>query len=67
MLMVDGIELTLGDQAEKMGKFKYFPKKQRLEVRLAPGTRGLFGEVAEARLSALGSALGATDIVVKGR
>ena len=61
-----GAMLTASED-EKMGKFKYFPKKQLLEVKLAPGTRGLFGEVAEARLKSLASSLGATEVVVKGR
>ncbi len=50
-----------------MGKLKYFPKKARLELHLAPGTRDLFGEVAEARLGALANALGDVELVVKGR
>ena len=61
-----GAMLTASED-EKMGKFKYFPKKQLLEVKLAPGTRGLFGEVAEARLKSLANSLGATEVVVKGR
>ena len=53
------------DQA--MGKLRYFPKRARLELRLSPGTRDLFGEVAEARLGALATALGNVEVVVKGR
>ena len=53
------------DQA--MGGLRYFPKRKRLELHLAPGTRDLFGEVAEARLTSLGLALGEVDLVVKGR
>lgn len=53
------------DQA--MGRLKYFPKRQRLELHLAPGTRALFGEVAEARFGALAAALGNVETVIKGR
>jgi exopolyphosphatase/guanosine-5'-triphosphate,3'-diphosphate pyrophosphatase len=52
---------------EDMGKLKFYPKRKRLELHLAPGTRDLFGEVAEARLGALAAALGEVEIVVKGR
>lgn len=52
---------------EAMGKLRYFPKRQSLELHLSPGTRDLFGEVAEARLGALAAALGEVEVVVKGR
>jgi len=52
---------------DTMGKLRYFPKRQRLELHLSPGTRDLFGEVAEARLGALATALGSVELVVKGR
>jgi len=45
---------------------KLHPKKKRLEVRLAPGTSDLLGEVAEARLNSLAAALGVEEIAVKG-
>lgn len=61
-----GAMLTASEN-ETMGALKYFPKKSRLELHLAPGTRGLFGEVAEARLNALAEALGGVEVVVKGR
>ena len=61
-----GAMLTASEN-EKMGALKYFPKKGRLELKLAPGTRGLYGEVAEARLNSLADALGETEPVVKGR
>ena len=51
----------------KMGSLKYYPKKKKLELRLADGTRDLYGEVAESRLQSLASALGVEDLVVKGR
>lgn len=61
-----GAMLTASED-QPMGKLKYYPKKSRLELRLADGTRGLFGEVAEARLLSLAHALGDVDVVVKGR
>ena len=61
-----GAMLTASEDT-KMGKLKYFPKKGRLELKLAPGTRALYGEVAEARLNALAAALGDVEVVVKGR
>jgi len=61
-----GAMLTASEN-EKMGSLKYFPKKKRLELYLAPGTRGLFGEVAEARLNSLALALGGVEVVVRGR
>ncbi|QMU57062.1 MAG: exopolyphosphatase [Boseongicola sp.] len=51
---------------DTMGELKYYPKKGRLEVRFAKGTRLLFGEVAEARLNSLASALEVSDVEVKG-
>ena len=61
-----GAMLTASEN-EKMGSLKYFPKKARLELRLAPGTRDLYGEVAEARLNSLANALGDVEVVVTGR
>ncbi len=61
-----GAMLIPTEDAE-MGSLKYYPKKSRLELRLAKGTRGLYGEVAEARLQSLAAALGVEDLVVKGR
>ncbi len=61
-----GSMLTASEN-EPMGSLRFFPKKRLLELRLAPGTRDLFGEVAEARFNSLCSALGVEDAVVKGR
>jgi exopolyphosphatase/guanosine-5'-triphosphate,3'-diphosphate pyrophosphatase len=62
-----GAMLTASEDGT-MGKLRYFPKKRRLELRLVKGTRALFGEVAEARLNALATALGSeVEVVVKGR
>ncbi|NNE87941.1 MAG: Ppx/GppA family phosphatase [Silicimonas sp.] len=61
-----GAMLTASED-QPMGKLKYQPKKKRLELHLADGTRGLFGEVAEARLQSLAQSLGGVDVSVKGR
>jgi exopolyphosphatase/guanosine-5'-triphosphate,3'-diphosphate pyrophosphatase len=61
-----GAMLTASEN-ETMGSLRYFPKKGRLELHLAPGTRDLFGEVAEARLGALAQVLNLSEVVVKGR
>ncbi len=61
-----GAMLT-ASKGQDMGDLRYFPKKKRLELHLAPGTRDLFGEVAEARFGALATALGEVEVVVKGR
>ena len=62
-----GAMLTASEDGA-MGDLRYFPKKGCLELRLVPGTRALFGEVAEARLNALAAALGPdVSVVVKGR
>ena len=61
-----GAMLTASEH-ENMGELRYFPKKQKLELRLVPGTRDLFGEVAEARLNSLADALGGVEVLVKGR
>ncbi|MCV6592901.1 MAG: Ppx/GppA family phosphatase [Silicimonas sp.] len=61
-----GAMLTASED-EKMGSLRFFPKKKALELRLAPGTRDLYGEVAESRLKALADALDVKDLVVKGR
>ena len=59
--------MLTASENETMGALKYFPKKSRLELHLAPGTRGLFGEVAEARLASLAAALGVAEVEVRGR
>ena len=61
-----GAMLTASED-DKMGELSYYPKRKCLELRLAPGTRDLYGEVAEARLNSLAGALGGVKIVVKGR
>ncbi|MDJ1017092.1 MAG: Ppx/GppA family phosphatase [Paracoccaceae bacterium] len=61
-----GAMLTASEN-DTMGSLKFFPKRKVLELRLAAGTRALFGEVAEARLKSLALALGDAEIVVKGR
>ena len=61
-----GAMLTASEN-ETMGSLRFFPKKKVLELHLAPGTRDLFGEVAESRLAALAAALGGVEVVVKGR
>ncbi|NNL73475.1 MAG: Ppx/GppA family phosphatase [Silicimonas sp.] len=61
-----GAMLTASEN-QTMGELRYFPKKAILELRLVPGTRDLFGEVAEARLTALASALGGVEVKVQGR
>lgn len=52
---------------ELMGHLAWFPKKKILEMHLAHGTEGLFGEVTEARFRSLAIALGAETRVVKER
>ncbi len=59
-----GAMLTASEDGE-IGSLKFLPKKKQLQVRLAPGTRGLYGEVAEARLQSLANALGVEDLIVK--
>ena len=61
-----GAMLTASED-QPMGKLKYHPKKARLELHLADGTRGLFGEVAESRLLSLAQSLGGVEVTVKGR
>ncbi len=60
-----GAMLTASED-EGMGSLKYFPKKKKLQLNLAPGTRDLYGEVAEARLNSLAAALGVAEAEVKG-
>jgi exopolyphosphatase/guanosine-5'-triphosphate,3'-diphosphate pyrophosphatase len=55
------------DSPERMGRLKWYPKKKVLDYRIAKGSDGLFGEVAEARLNSLAAAIGAGTLVVKGR
>ncbi len=61
-----GAMLTASED-QAMGELRYQSKLGKLELRLAPGTRDLFGEVAEARLTSLATALGGVEVVVKGR
>jgi len=61
-----GAMLTASED-QGMGSLKFFPKRKELQLKLAPGTRDLYGEVAEARLNSLAAALGGVDVVVKGR
>ncbi len=42
------------------GDLRWFPKRKHLDLRLRDAAQDLFGEVAEARFSALATALGAT-------
>ena len=49
--------LSLGGP-EQAGTLKFFPKKQILELVLAPERAALFGEVAESRFNALAKTLG---------
>ncbi len=51
------------DDPGLMGTMRWFPQKKRLELRLPDRARGLFGEVAEARLRTLASALQAEAVV----
>ena len=51
--------------ADGMAKLKWSPKKKILTLSLPKSALALFGEVAEARLSSLGTALGATEVLVK--
>lgn len=46
-----------------MGSLRWYPKKRRLELKLAPGAAPLFGEVAEARLQSLANSLGAESTI----
>ncbi len=52
------------ERPELMGELKWQPKKRVLTFELHPETKGLFGEVAQARLNSLAASLEA-DIVVK--
>ncbi len=51
------------ERPELMGRLTWQPKKRVLTLKLHPETKGLFGEVAQARFSSLASSLGA-DVVV---
>ena len=51
------------ERPELMGKLKWQPKKRILTLVLHPETKGLFGEVAQARLSSLASSLDASVVV----
>ncbi|SMX32711.1 Ppx/GppA family phosphatase [Actibacterium lipolyticum] len=42
---------------DQLAELRYFPKMKKLELRLTPGSEGLFGEVAEARFASLAKAL----------
>lgn len=48
---------------DNMGTLKYHPKKAELHLKLPVSTGPLYGEVAEARFTALANALGATSSV----
>ncbi|NRB05395.1 MAG: Ppx/GppA family phosphatase [Rhodobacteraceae bacterium] len=58
-----GAMLWMENDRER-GEFRWFPKKKQLELRLTPDAMPLFGEVAEARLKSLASALEA-ELTVK--
>jgi exopolyphosphatase/guanosine-5'-triphosphate,3'-diphosphate pyrophosphatase len=47
------------DREKDETELRWFPKKKRLEFRLTPGVKPLFGEVAENRLKSLANSLGA--------
>src|SRR6056297_2560361 len=49
-----------GQDAERMGRLEWTPRRKRLIFHLAEGTADLLGEVAEARFQALADSLGAT-------
>lgn len=53
-----GAMLWLGAH-DAPGEFRWRPEKRQLTLRVEPRARPLFGEVAQARLKALGQALGA--------
>jgi len=53
--------MLTASKEEMLGELRFFPKKSRLEMRLATGTRKLFGEVAESRFASLAAALGASE------
>ncbi|PRY94497.1 exopolyphosphatase/guanosine-5'-triphosphate,3'-diphosphate pyrophosphatase [Hasllibacter halocynthiae] len=59
-----GAMLSVSDPGT-MGELRWAPKKRVLEFRMDRATAGLFGEVADARLRALGASLEA-EVVVKG-
>ena len=61
-----GAMLT-ASKGQNMGELRFYPKKSLLKLTLAPGTRDLFGEVAEARYNSLAAALGGVEVLVKGR
>ena len=50
--------------ADLMGRLAWYPRKKLLEMHLAEGSRGLFGEVTEARFKSLATSLGAETRVV---
>ena len=47
-----------------MGELQFRPKKRILRLTLHPETKGLFGEVAQARLNSLASSMEATVDVI---
>jgi len=55
--------MLAADEIENMGELRWFPKKKRLELRLARHAVDLFGEVAEARFRSLAASLGAEAVV----
>ena len=52
------------DRLNDIAHLKYHPRKKELKLFLTPAAEPLFGEVVEARLKALGTALGA-EVTVK--
>ncbi|SLN39338.1 Guanosine-5'-triphosphate,3'-diphosphate pyrophosphatase [Pseudoruegeria aquimaris] len=52
---------------EHLGKLKFYPKKQVLELRLSHEAEDLFGEVAQARFASLAQALNAETKVIRPR
>jgi exopolyphosphatase/guanosine-5'-triphosphate,3'-diphosphate pyrophosphatase len=52
------------ERPELMGELQFRPKKRILRLTLHPETKGLFGEVAQARLNSLASSMEATVDVI---
>lgn len=51
----------------RMGAFRWYPKKRKLELRLSPDAVPLYGEVAEARLMSLAQSMNAEVVVRRPR
>lgn len=47
----------------ELGDLKWYPKKKQIELRLAPGIKDLFGEVANARFLSLAQTLEAEPVI----